>query len=252
MKAIKAIIVDDEKLARDRVRFFLKDLEAVTIAGEAENGEEGLKLFEEVKPDLLILDIQMPQLDGFGMLKKCSYHPAVIFISAYDEYAINAFEVNAVDYLLKPYTKKRFIDSINRVLKNVKDDDYWDKKLTLLLESHSPQNDLLDHISVRKGNTFKVFNVKDVDYFKMEDGLLFLHSKGDRLLVDTTLNHLEKRLSSHLFFRIHRNAIANLKNIREILPWGQGRLALDFGASGRIQVSKEKVSQFKKKIGLRI
>ncbi|MBN2658894.1 MAG: response regulator transcription factor [Spirochaetales bacterium] len=252
MNTISALIVDDEKPARDRVRFFLEDINEISIAGEAENGEEGLKLIEKLKPDLLILDIQMPQLDGFGMLGKCSYHPAVIFISAYDEYAINAFEVNAVDYLLKPYTKQRFVDAMNRVLAYVKDTGYWESKVSSLLESRQEQSDLLEHISVRKGNTYRVFDVNEIDYFKMDGGLLFLHSRGERYLIDSTLNQLEKRLPPALYYRIHRNAIANLKNIREILPWGQGRLALDFGTSGRIQVSKEKVSAFRKKVGLKI
>nr|WP_281389064.1 LytTR family DNA-binding domain-containing protein [Spirochaeta isovalerica] len=121
-----------------------------------------------------------------------------------------------------------------------------------MLDSRQDGSDLLENISVRKGNTYRVFDVKEIDYFKMDGGLLFLHSRGERYLVDSSLNQLEKRLPPALYYRIHRNAIANLKNIREILPWGQGRLALDFGISGRIQVSKEKVSAFRKKVGLKI
>lgn len=252
MSLIRTVIIDDEQPARNRVRFFLEGLHNIEIIGEAENGEEGIVLIEQEKPQLVILDIQMPKLDGFGLLEKCSYKPAVIFISAYDEYAIHAFEVNAVDYLLKPYTKERFQDAINKVLVHSNKTEYWEKKISRLLETYSPENSFLEQVTVKKGNTFRVYSIDDIDFFKMDSGLLFLHHKGEKIHIDATLNQLESRTPPSHFFRVHRNSLVNLKKINEVIPWGQGRMVLDFGDSGKVHVSKEKIKLFKCKIGLRI
>jgi two-component system LytT family response regulator len=156
MSLIRTVIIDDEKPARSRVRFFLEEMDNIEIIGEAENGEDGVFLIENEKPQLVILDIQMPKLDGFGLLEKCSYKPAVIFISAYDEYAIHAFEVNAVDYLLKPYTKERFKNALKKVLIHSTESEYWEKKINRLLESYSLENHFLEQVTVKRGNSYKV------------------------------------------------------------------------------------------------
>lgn len=247
---IRAIVVDDEKPSRDRVRFFLEDIKEISIVGEAENGEKGLRLLEKERPDLVFLDIQMPISDGLTVLENCSYHPAVIFISAYDEYAIRAFDVNAVDYLLKPYTRERFNRAIERVLKNVDDSAFWESRINAFLDSYRNETGRLERITVKRGHTFKIYEAEDIDFFRMEDGLLFLYSSGERINIDAALNQLEGRMDGKIFLRVHRNALINLKRIKQVVPWGQGRLVLEFEAQQKVHVSREKVRLLKERIGL--
>lgn len=250
--SIRAIIIDDEKPARDRIHFFLEDIDKIEVIGEAANGLEGLELLEREHPDLIFLDIQMPKLNGFGLLERCSYQPAVIFISAYDEYALHAFEVNAVDYLLKPFTRERFNNAVNKVLNKSQDSEYWEKTIFNVLHSFNAEMGYLEQITVKQGNSFKVYDVNEIDFFRMEEGVLYLYSKGDRIYIDTPLNHLELKISPSNFLRVHRNAFVNLKKINEVIPWGQGRFVLNIGKSGSVHVSREKVKILKEKIGLRI
>lgn len=249
---IRTVIIDDEKPSRDRVRFFLKDYNEITIVGEADNGERGIILLNNEIPQLVFLDIQMPIADGFHVLKNCSYHPAVIFISAYDEYAIHAFDVNAVDYLLKPFSKQRFHKAIERILNNIDNDVYWNQKISSILNTYSSKDEFLDRITVKQGYTYKIYEIENIDFFMIDNGLLFLHSDGKKIFLDTPLSQLEKKLDPAIFFRAHRQAFVNLKQIREVIPWGQSRYALDFGASGKVQVSRDNVKLLKQKIGLKI
>jgi len=248
---IRTAIIDDEKPARDRVKFFLKESNSIEIIGEADNGEKGLALLEQDHPQLIFLDIQMPVMDGFNMLKKCSYNPAIIFISAYDEYAIQAFEANAADYLLKPYTKQRFDNALNKVIKTIADTEMWESRISSILEAYKSKTNYLDQITVKKGHIYKIYDIKDIDFFRMDDGIIFLYSKGEKVVLDGSLNQLEKRMEPSIFFRVHRNAIVNLKRIKEVIPWGQGRLTLNFGESGKVHISRDKVKPLKRKIGLK-
>lgn len=249
---IRAVIIDDEKPSRDRVKFFLDDYSEIMIVGEAENGKEGIALLKGEKPQLVFLDIQMPITDGFHVLEKCSHHPAVVFISAYDEYAIRAFDVNAVDYLLKPYTKKRFEEAMERVLQVVEDEVFWNRRISALLASYHSKEEYLDRITVKRGHVYQLYETADIDFFRIEKGFIFLYSDGEKVILDTPLTQLEKKLDPVHFLRVHRNAFINLKKIQNVIPWGNGKLVLDFGASGRVQVSRDKVKLLKQKIGLRI
>ncbi len=249
---IRTVIIDDEKPSRDRVRFFLSDYSEISIVGEAENGETGIALLNKETPQLVFLDIQMPIADGFHVLKSCSYHPAVIFISAYDEYAIHAFDVNAVDYLLKPYTKQRFHEAMERILSNVDDNTYWDRKISSLLATYNSKDEYLDRITVKKGYVYKIYETENIDFFRIDDGLLFLYTGGEKINLDTPLSQLERRLDPSIFFRAHRKAFINLRQIREVVPWGQGRYSLNFGDSGNVHVSRDSVKLLKQKIGLKI
>jgi len=248
---IKTAIIDDEKPARDRIRFFLKDELDIEIIGEAENGKLGLDLLEKEKPQLIFLDIQMPLLDGFTMLKNCSYNPAIIFISAYDEYALRAFDANAIDYLLKPYTKERFKKAIRKVITTVNDTVMWEKKISSFLDSYKSKVNYLDQITVKKGHIYKIYEMSDIDFFRMDEGLLFMYTMGEKINIGSSLNQLENKLDPLLFFRVHRNAIVNIKRIKEAIPWGQGRLTLNFGESGKVHISREKIKLLKQRIGLR-
>lgn len=249
---IRTVIIDDEKPSRERVSYFLEEYNEIIIIGEAENGGEGRNLINSEKPQLVFLDIQMPIADGFHVLEGCTYHPAVIFISAYDEYAIRAFEVNAVDYLLKPFSRQRFDSSMKRVLATLEDKDYWEDKLSGILESYHSGKNYLSRITVKQNYVYRVMETSDIDFFRVEEGLVFLYSSGERINIDTPLAQLEKRLSPSLYLRVHRNSIVNLKKIKNAIPWGTGKWVLDYGKSGRVQVSRNKVKILKEKIGLKI
>lgn len=259
MNPIRAAIIDDETPARERIRFILQKRDDVVIVGEAENGLAGLHLIEREKPQLIFLDIQMPKLDGFGLLEQCSSIPAVVFISAYDEYALNAFEVNAIDYLLKPYTKERFDSAVEKVIKSLQSLDRlhaWEEKIGKLLDNYQKNREMeslpLDQITVKDGHSFRIFNVAAIDFFRMDEGLLHLYHEGEKFIVDTPLNNLEKKISPQNFFRVHRNSLINLKRIKKIIPWGNNKLVLDFGSSGKVHVSREKIRQLKGRVGIKL
>lgn len=252
MHKIQTVIIDDEEPARERISYLLKEFQEIVVVGEAENGEKGLEIINKKKPDLVFLDIQMPVKDGFQLLSECTFSPAVVFVSAYDEYALKAFDVSAVDYLLKPYTKERFIQSVNKVVGAVDNSAFWDEKISLLLRYYENKQEPLDFITIKKGLTYKIYETEEIDFFRMDDGLLFLYSNGEKLNMEGTLSSLEGKLDSNKFFRVHRNSIVNLKKIIELVPWGQGRIALNFGESGSVHVSRDKVKPLKYRIGLKL
>ncbi len=249
---IRTVIIDDEKPSRERVRYFLEDYREITIVGEAENGREGREMINRMQPQLIFLDIQMPIADGFHVLKECSYNPAVIFISAYDEYAIQAFEVNAIDYLLKPYSKQRFDMSMERVLVSIEDSALWEGRISAILDSYRRDDDYLSRITVKQGHIYRVMKTEEIDFFRVEDGLVFLYASGERINIDTPLVQLERRLSPYFYLRVHRNSIANLKRVENAIPWGNGKWVLEYTKSGRVQVSRDRVKILKQKIGLKI
>ncbi len=249
---IRTVIIDDEKPSRERVGYFLEEYKEIVIIGEAENGEGGRNLINSEKPQLVFLDIQMPIADGFQVLERCSYHPAIVFISAYDEYALRAFEVNAIDYLLKPFSKQRFDSSMKRVLTTIEDKDYWEDKISGILASYHAGKNYLSRITVKQNFVYRVMETADIDFFRAEEGLVFLYTNGEKINLDTSLAQLEKRLDPSLFLRVHRNSIVSLKRVRNAIPWGNGKWVLDYGSSGRVQVSRDKVKILKEKIGLKI
>ena len=251
MDTIQTVIIDDEEPARERINYLLKDFEKIVIVGEAEDGEKGLEVISKKKPGLVFLDIQMPVKDGFQLLSECSYRPAVVFVSAYDEYALKAFDVSAVDYLLKPYTKERFIQSVKKVVGSIDNSSLWDDKISSLLRYYEKKQEILDFITIKKGLIYKIYETENIDFFRMDGGILFLFSNGEKLNMEGTLSSLENKLDSKNFFRVHRNSIVNLKKIKKIVPWGQGRIALNFGESGSVHVSRDKVKLLKYRIGLK-
>lgn len=248
---ISAAVIDDEAPARARVKNFLSAFNEISPVHEAENGSRALELIDRVKPDLIFLDIQMPVVDGFEVLARCRHRPAVIFVTAFDEYALKAFEVNAVDYLLKPYSRERFEKSVRKVLSSLEGYQLSHDKIESIYDYYRRREDFLERITVKKGYIYQVIEVKDIDFFQIKEGLIFLYTKDRSYQIDVSLNHLEKRLDPSLFFRSHRNSIVNLKKIRDISPWLNGKYALNMPGDNRIFISRDRVGQFRKLIGLR-
>lgn len=224
---IRTLIVDDEKLARDRLTAFLKEVPGVAVVGQAKNGVEAVRLIESLDPDLVFLDVQMPGLDGFGVLQSISRSPKVIFATAFDEYAIKAFEVHAVDYLLKPISRARLEDSVRRVegrLEKRNGDSVDLRELLSRLDERERRH--LHHVPVHRGKQILIMPVDDVLWFEVEYRLVHAHVEGDRYMTNFTLKQLEERLDPEIFFRAHKSRLVNLEKVKAIVPWFGGRFKL--------------------------
>jgi two-component system, LytTR family, response regulator len=210
MKAMRALIVDDEALARERVRTLLGDVAGVTGVGECSGGREAVEAILEHRPDLVFLDVQMPDLNGFEVLDAVAteWLPAVIFVTAYDEYAIKAFDVHAIDYLLKPIEPERFRTAVARATK---------RGLLSLLDERP-----IDRLVIRARGKVSFLKPSEIDWIEADGKHAVLHSARDTHVVRHTLTRLEQRLASHGFVRVHRSAIVNVDRIKELEPWFHG------------------------------
>ena len=240
------LIVDDEAPARERLRRLLCNNSFVELIGEAEDGIKAVELIEEENPDLVLLDIQMPGLDGFGVIRALQKPPLIIFVTAYDEYAIKAFEVNALDYLLKPFTRARLERAVERAARELAKRADFSAKLDALFNTLGEQPRYLERIAVRKGSRILVINMSDIDWFGAEGGLIFIHSKEEKYISNYTLEELESRLSPSMFFRAHRSTIVNLTRIKEIIPWFAGSHKIRLTTGAELDLSRNQAKELRK------
>lgn len=245
----RALIVDDEPLARQRIRQMLQGESDVEVLRECANGMEAVDAIETLKPDLVFLDIQMPELDGFGVLESVGpeHMPATIFITAYDQYAVHAFEVNAVDYLLKPFDKERFQKTLQRVRegKAIKGAEGGDgKRMEDLLTEVRKDQPYLERILVRVGDRQALVKVSQVQWVEAEDNYVRLHVEGGSHLLRQTMNAMAQKLDPHQFRRIHRSAIVNLDYIKELQPWSSGDYLVVMRDGTRLTLSRTYRPQF--------
>ena len=218
---LKTIIIDDEQLSRQRIKRLLKEYDEIDIIAEAENGAEGLILIEQLQPDLIFLDIEMPILGGFEMLGKLKHQPKIVFTTAYDQYAIKAFEEGSVDYLLKPIELER-LDKTVKKLKKVHQTASQINIEELLLKINGKKN--LKTLTVKLGDKILLVKLTDIVHIQAEDKYVFLHtSDGKKHLTDFTLSTLEEKLPEE-FIRIHRSDIINTNYIKEIRKGFNGAL----------------------------
>jgi len=219
---LKAVIVDDEELARGFLRELLSAHPEVEIAVECANGFEAVKAVAECSPDLLFLDVQMPKLDGFEVLELIDPGPAVIFVTAYDQYAMRAFDAHAVDYLLKPFSAERFERALERAKSRL-----GERTLPVELAATRPATERPERLVVRDGTKVHVIPLAKLDYAEAQDDYVALHSGGRSYLKQQTIASLEASLDPARFVRIHRSAIVNLERVARIEPYGkESRLAI--------------------------
>lgn len=239
---LKVVLIDDERLARSELKRLLQEFSDVEVIGEAANATEGIEKIESLNPDLVFLDIQMPGKTGFEMLADLEKAPHVIFVTAYDEYAIKAFEVNALDYLLKPVEPKRLADAILKV-KQKDSEEILSYNNRGLLHEH-------DQVFVKDGERCWFVKLSDVRLFESVGNYAKVYFGTNKPLILKSLNALEERLDEKVFFRANRKYIINLRMIEKIEPYFNGGLLLDLIGGEKIEVSRRQAVKFKEMMSL--
>jgi two-component system, LytTR family, response regulator len=226
MPRIRTIIVDDEPLARRGIRAHLKNEKDFEVISECRDGREAVKMIETQAPDLVFLDVQMPELDGFGVVDAigAARMPAVIFVTAYDRYALRAFEVHALDYLLKPFDDERFAEALLRARRHIERRDIGDlgRRLQDLLDDLQPRPKHAERLVIKSVGRISFLSVGEVDWIEAADNYVRLHAGGESHLLRETMNSLEQRLDPNQFVRIHRSRIVNIQRVKEMRPLFRG------------------------------
>jgi two-component system, LytTR family, response regulator len=213
---IRVLIIEDEEPARKLVRTFLEGFSQIEIIAECSDGFAGVKAINELKPDLIFLDIQMPKLTGFELLELIEHKPLVIFTTAYDQYAIRAFEANAADYLLKPFTRERFSDAVEKALIKISQTPPQVVKTEGIIQAHDEKEELLQRVAVKSGSKIHVVSVDHVSHIEAEGDYVMLHTKEGKYLKEKTMKYFESHLDPKQFSRIHRSCIVNVNEILRI------------------------------------
>jgi DNA-binding LytR/AlgR family response regulator len=251
---IRTLIVDDEPLARRRLRRMLGIFPDVSVVDEAENGPDAIVAIETVKPDLLFLDVQMPDLDGFGVLRMVDRAnlPITVFVTAHDKYAIDAFEVNAIDYVLKPIKRERLDQAIVKVREKVAVRDIVSDKLSGFLESGSAQpKAYLRRLPVRAQGRVLILGIDEITSFRVDRGLVFVTTaEGEFWTKYTTFGQLEDQLDPNMFLRVHRQSIVNLNKVREVKAYDNNTARLALSCGHEVQVSRAQMKQLREALGL--
>ena len=224
---IRLLVVDDEPLAREKIRQMARRDPAIEIVGECANGREALEAVTEYRPDLLLLDVQMPELGGFDVLealKDDPASPAVIFVTAYDQYAVRAFEYHALDYLLKPFDRERFEAAIRRAKEHLRERGHngnLDRRILALLEQLKGERHV-ERLVVKNGGRVYFLETCEIDWIEAEGNYISIHTGKKSHLLRETISNLEAQLDPRLFVRIHRSAIVNIARVQELQPWTHG------------------------------
>lgn len=212
---IKALLIDDEPLARSIVREYLQNYPDIEIVQECNDGFEGVKAIQQHQPELIFLDIQMPKINGFEMLELVEEHPSVIFTTAFDEYALKAFETHAIDYLLKPFSKGRFDKAIQKWREQYSSENAK-KKTDALLENTSQQPEQSQRVVVKTGSKIRIIPVHDILYFEADDDYIRIHTADGSFLKKKTMQYFEQTLNSSQFVRVHRSYIIQVAYLTRI------------------------------------
>ena len=244
----KVVIIDDEPLARSIVVEYLQQNPSIEIAAECNDGFQGVKAIMQHKPDLIFLDIQMPKINGFEMLELLDSTPSVIFTTAFDEYAIKAFEANAIDYLLKPFSKERFDLAIKKW--NEKKNTSSEKNIQSLLENTTKQPDERNRIVVKNGSDIRIVSMADVMYIEAYDDYVKIFTKDTYYLKKKTMNYYEQMLDSSQFFRTHRSFIINLQELTKIEPLEKNTYVVLLKNGKKIPLSRTGYSKLKETLGV--
>ncbi|HZI64140.1 MAG TPA: LytTR family DNA-binding domain-containing protein [Thermoanaerobaculia bacterium] len=240
--SIRALIVDDEPLARLRLRQLVEAEPGIELIGEATDGREGVDAVRELQPDLVFLDVQMPELDGFGMVEELGVGdlPAVVFVTAYDQHALRAFEVNAVDYLLKPFDRDRFRRAVERARQHLaaRGGSLAREQLLSLLDDLKGGSRYVERLVVRTSGRVIFVKTADIDWVEAAGNYLRLHVGSESYLIRDTMAAMEARLDPRQFVRVHRSTLVNLERVKELQPLFHGEYAVLLTNGARLTLSR--------------
>lgn len=245
---IKAIIIDDESLARELVVSYLDSEKDIEILGEYSNGFEGLKAINELNPDLVFLDVQMPKLTGFELLELLDKPCNIVFTTAYNEFAIKAFEHNAIDYLLKPFSKDRFLSALGkakeRIANSSENEDQIEK-----IKSHNDESDgLINRVVVKSRNKIDVIAVNKIKYFEAQDDYVMIYTNDGHYLKQKTMKYFESHLSPREFCRIHRSYLVKIDQISQLQPYEKDSWVVILKSGESLKVSRNGFKLLKKQL----
>lgn len=248
MKEFRTLVIDDERLAREELKSVLSEIHEIDVIGEAQNGDEALKLIKSEAPDLIFLDINMPEMNGFEMLKKLDEIPKVIFVTAYDEYALKAFEVNALDYLLKPIDPERLEEAIEKLKKE--SDEEFESTLNPKFDRSSRTLSVADRVFIKDGEKCYFVQLADVRMLESDGNYVKVYFDKNRPLILRSLNSFEEKLDPEHFFRANRKFIVNINWIEKVENWFNGGLQVELRSGDKIEVSRRQAIRFKELFSL--
>ena len=242
MKVYKTIIIDDERLAREELKSILSNYDQIEVIDEAKNGEEGIDKIKELEPDLIFLDISMPGMSGFEMLKQLETIPRVIFITAYDEFALKAFEVNALDYILKPIDTNRLEEALER-LKRTDEQEF--ESTNKFIKDENRKLGLTDKVFIKDGEKCYFVQLSEVRMLESDGNYVKVYFNNSRPLILRSLNSFEERLDPEFFFRANRKFIINLNWVVAIENWFNGGLQVELKTGDKIEISRRQAIRFR-------
>ncbi len=248
MNTIRTIIIDDEPLARDVIRLFLKEYPAFEIIAECANGFEGLKAIQELQPDVVFLDIEMPKVTGLEMLELLDVPPIVVFTTAYQEYAIKAFEMNALDYLLKPFAQDRFKKTIDKIMVRLQSKAADVMQVKALLKEPPVPEGRLDRVVVKTATSIKIIPSADIRYIESQDDYVMIYTEEGKFLKNQTMKYFEQTLDPSFFIRIHRSYIINIREILRIEPYEKSSYQIILKNNTTLPISRTGYSLLKEKL----
>jgi two-component system LytT family response regulator len=248
MENIKIVIIDDEAPAREIIKHYLKEVDSIEVIAECSDGFSGLKTVSVMKPDLIFLDIQMPRLTGIEMVEVLTEKPEIIFTTAYDQYAIRAFELNAVDYLMKPYQKRRFLDAVNKAIEKIRSGKGNKVPANELLVKKPETSSPVNRIVVRKGNSLNLIPVEQIRYVEAQDDYVMIYHSTGKALKQQTMKFYEENLPKDDFVRIHRSYIVKVEEIKRIEPYGKDNHVAILHSDDRLPVSRAGYKHLKEEL----
>jgi len=250
---IRTLVVDDEPLARERVMSLLQQEVDVEVVGECSDGTEAVSAIQEHSPDLMFLDVQMPGCDGFQVIRNIGPDrmPTVIFVTAYDEYALQAFEVHALDYLLKPFSKDRFLQTLRHAREALEHRRAGDlgRRLLALVQDVKPEPQRVERLVVKSGGRVFFLRTDEIDWIEAAGNYVRLHLGAESHLFRETMNRMEARLDSRRFSRIHRSRIVNTERIKELQPWFNGDYVVILRDGTRLTLSRGYREKLQQRLG---
>lgn len=253
MKTLRCIIVEDEKPARDLLKAYLEEFSQVMLLGEYDNGFDGLKAINEAKPDIIFLDVQMPKLTGFEMLEVLEHHPEVIFTTAYDQFAIRAFEQNAVDYLLKPFSRERFGEAIQKLearIENLAKTGEEQDSIGKIRIHLAGSDEKLHRVVIKKSGKIHVISTGDINFLEAQDDYVMIYTADGKYLKQQTMKYFETHLDPGQFVRVHRSYIANITCIERIEPYEKSNYILILKDGNKVPVSRSGMQVLKESLDI--